>query len=134
MDFVTQNRVRMYDTDAAGILYFAQQFRFMQDAWEQLMDIMGFSLQYLIDESHWTMVMVHCEADYKMRLGVHDALTVHSNTGHIGETSFSIAHRIYRKEELIGTGKTVQVVLSKGTMSKIPVPDDFRTALERYLV
>lgn len=132
MDYVTENRVRMYDTDAAGILYFAQQFRFMQDAWEQLMDTMGFGLDHLIDESHWIMVMVHCEADFKARLSAHDPLKVHSNTGHVGETSFSIVHRIYRGEELVGTGKTVQVILDKSTMTKMPVPDDFRAALQPY--
>ena len=39
--FISYNKVRMHDTDLAGILYFARMFRFAHDALEDLLEAEG---------------------------------------------------------------------------------------------
>jgi 1,4-dihydroxy-2-naphthoyl-CoA hydrolase len=134
MKFVSQNRVRMYDTDACQILFFAKQFRFSHDAWEELMIAEGFGFDYLNREDvPFTMVMVHCEADYKHRLAVGDKLEVHTSVAKIGTTSFTIFYEIFRDGLLVGSCTTVQVTLDRRTLQKIPIPSDFKSSLEKYI-
>lgn len=132
MKYHSKNTVRMYDTDAAGILYFARQFRFSHDAWEQMLTDEGFGVDHLFGESSWTMVMVHCEADYKKPLTVGDQLDIYLFLEKIGTTSFTIGYEIFRGEELVGTCRSVQVTLAKKGCLPIPVPQQLAKALGKY--
>ena len=52
---------------------------------------------------------------------------------HLGRTSFTIATdiRIAGKEGIIATAETVRVLLDAKTMTKSPIPDDLRVAMEK---
>ena len=88
--FKTYNKVRMHDTDMAGILYFARLFRFAHDALEEFIEAQGYSFEMMFHGDHFVFVIVHCEADYLASLKVGDKLTVHLTIDHIGNTSFTI--------------------------------------------
>ncbi|KIC74233.1 1,4-dihydroxy-2-naphthoyl-CoA hydrolase [Neochlamydia sp. TUME1] len=132
--FISYNKVRMHDTDMAGILYFAKQFRFVHDALEDLMDQEGITLDHLFHHSSFAFVVVHAEADYLKPVKVGDALEVHVEVIHLGTTSFSFAYKIFRKVDhlLIGKAKTVHVCLDTQTRSKITLPDELKNIFKKY--
>lgn len=135
--FITYNKVRMYDTDMGGVLFFANQFRFAHDAWEELMACEGLYFRHLFRTHPFTFVVVHAEADYKAPLDVSDELEIHVWIDHIGASSFTVGYEIYRLEknkekELIGTVKTVHVTLNTKTRTKINIPKELRIILEKH--
>lgn len=130
--FVAKNIVRMHDTDMAGILYFPRQFRFIHDAWEDLMEVEGLSFQKLFTDQDWAFVVAHAESDYLKPLQVGNPLEVQIQLEKIGNTSFTLKFSILREEELVGTGKTVHVTIDRITRKKIRVPDELRKKLEKY--
>lgn len=131
--FVTKNKVRMHDTDMAGILYFPRQFRFVHDAFEELLEQEGLGFDILFNRHDFTFVIVHAEADYISSLKVGDRLEVHLKLDHIGNTSFTLAYAIYKEDKtLTGTAKTVHVCLNRETREKISVPPEWRKILENY--
>lgn len=131
--FVSKNKVRMHDTDMAGILYFPRQFRFVHDAWEDLMEKEGLCFHRLFNEEPFAFVIVHAEADYLAPLQVGQKLDVHVSIEAIGTTSFTIDYQIYREDKtLIGTAKTVHVTIDRKTRKKIPVPDELKKKLSKY--
>lgn len=137
--FISYNKVRMHDTDMAGILYFPRQYRFAHDALEDLLESHDLSFEKLFHHENFTMVIVHAEADYLVSLKVGDKLEVHIYVERIGQTSFTIGYRIYRVDHaskvLTGTVKTVHVVLDPKTRTKIPIPDRVRKKiLEPHLI
>lgn len=124
----------MYDTDAAGILYFANQFRFAHDAFESLMASEGLNFQQMFEVEPFLFVIVHAESDYKISLKVGDPITVRTWIENIGTTSFSIAYHIYKNDEiLVGTAKTVHVCIDKHTREKTPIPEKPLGFLRKYL-
>lgn len=132
--FIAQNQVRMHDTDMAGILYFARQFRFAHDALEDFCASEGLSFDAVFHGNEFVFVIVHCEADYLASLKVGDHLEVHLSVEHIGKTSFTLLYHIFRnKKELVGTAKTVHVTLDSKSRKKIPIPEKFRKKLEKHL-
>lgn len=134
MHFIAKNKVRMHDTDMAGILYFARQFRFAHDALEDFMEAQGWNFKKLFTQEKFVFVIVHCEADYFAPLDVGDRLEVHLSVEHIGNTSFSLLYKIFRDDgTLIGSCKTVHVSLHHDTRKKTPIPANFRKGLEKYL-
>lgn len=133
--FIAQNKVRMHDTDMAGILYFARQFRFAQDALEDFCESEGLGFGQVIHREHFVFVIVHVEADYLKTLHVGDLLEVHLTVENIGNSSFTMNYQIYRTPDqvLVGTAKTVHVTLDEETRKKIPIPEKFRAKLAKHL-
>ena len=131
--YLTKNTVRMHDTDMAGILYFPRQFRFANDAWEDLMDLEKISFQKVFTQGSYVYVIVHAESDYKTALHIGDKLDVKIEVKAIGNTSFTIVTYIMRDNELVGITKTVQVCIDRMTRKKIRVPDELREILSKYM-
>lgn len=132
--FIAKNKVRMHDTDMAGILYFPRQFRFIHDAWEDLMEKEGLNFDMLFNRENFVFVVVHAEADYYAPITVGDELEVHVTTAHIGSTSFTICYQIFKSDKtLVGSGKTIHVTLENTKRTKIPVPKILSEKLEKYM-
>lgn len=125
----------MHDTDMAGILYFARQFRFVHDTFEDFIESEGLNLYQMFQDEKFIFVIVHVEADYYHSLHVGDALDIHLSVERIGNTSFSLSYKIFRSLDnvLIGTAKTVHVCIDKETRGKSPIPLKFAESLNKYL-
>ncbi|MBS4167940.1 thioesterase family protein [Parachlamydia sp. AcF125] len=133
--YISYNKVRMHDTDMAGILYFPRQFRFAHDALEDWAESEGLGFNQVFHHENFIFVIVHAEADYLASLQVGNKLEVHLNIERVGTSSFSVVYRIYKEDkELVGTAKTVHVTLDATTRKKIEIPLQFRSILEKHLV
>ncbi len=131
--FVAYNKVRMHDTDMAGILYFPRQFRFVHDALEDLLNNEGLSFERVFHEEEFVFVIAHAEADYLAPLKVGDAIEVHVSVDRIGTTSFTMDYKIYKADKsLVGTAKTVHVSLNAKTRKKIHIPEKLRKMLLKF--
>lgn len=133
--FVMKNKVRMHDTDMAGILYFPRQFRFCHEALEDFVETQGLSFNEVFNDKPFVFVIIHCEADYFAPLHVGDDLIVKLHLESLGSTSFVVGYTIYKEltNQLVGSAKTVHVTLDSATRTKIPVPDEIRKSFEKYL-
>jgi 1,4-dihydroxy-2-naphthoyl-CoA hydrolase len=131
--FLSKNCVRMHDTDMAGILYFPRQFRFAHDALEDFVTSYGFDFNTVFNKLSFVFVICHAEADYYHPLKVGDSLDIQLTISHIGTTSFTVASSIFCKETLVGTTKTVHVVLDSKERKKIPIPEMFLKILKEHL-
>lgn len=133
--FITHNKVRMHDTDMAGILYFAKQFRFVHDALEDLVEHEGLGFDDLFHNSSFVFVIVHVEADYLSSVKVGDELEVHVMVKEIGNSSFTMQYEIFKKDKSpMGRAETVHVCLDSKTRTKIAIPEELRSLLEKYKV
>lgn len=127
--------MRMHDTDMAGILYFARQFRFVHDAFEDLIESEGYEMNSLFKKENSFLRIVHVEADYLKSLQVGDRLEVHLGIERIGNSSITFIYNIYRNnEELVGRAKTIHVYVNRLTGEKTRIPDHYRQQFSKYLV
>ena len=133
MEFIHHTIVRMYDTDTAQILFFGNQYRFMNDALEDLLASEGLTMDKLFRELPFGFVVVHSEANYLAPLHVGDPLKVSVTVSNIGHTSFEFSYSIYKKNKLAGNGKTNHVVINRSTQKKEPIPESLRILLKKYI-
>ncbi|MBI5415370.1 MAG: hypothetical protein HZA29_00995, partial [Candidatus Omnitrophica bacterium] len=69
---------------------------------------------------------------YKAPLFVGDVLEVRVTVEKVGQTSFTLTYILLNaKQEIVGTGRTVHVAVSKATQQKILLPADLRAKLEK---
>lgn len=95
----TSNRVRMADTDAAKLIFFACVFRWADVLFTDFLAATGKPLsRHLADGVGFPAVRT--EAEYLEPLGLDDRIELELWTGHVGEHSFSLATRVY----LLGNG------------------------------
>lgn len=133
--FVSKNKVRMHDTDMAGILYFPRIYRFAHDTLEDFIDSLGFRFNTVFTDWDYLFVIVHSEADYYSSLKVGDEIYVELRITNIGKTSFTIGYEIYKTHDKFHMGcvKTVHVTVDKIARTKIEIPPRLRHALEKHL-
>ena len=133
--YTYKTRVFLHHTDAAGRLFFANQFYFMHEAKEKLLETLDLSIEKMLNDSELTYPLVHAEADYKAMLVAGDLITVNIGVEKIGETSVTFAYTIHKDDgTLAGTGKTVSVCVNKKTNMKVPLPKSWREKFTKALI
>jgi 1,4-dihydroxy-2-naphthoyl-CoA hydrolase len=130
--FTYKTKIRLHDTDAAGIIFFANQFKLIHDAYEDLLEKFGWSFEKMLKRTDYFLPIVHAESDYKTSVFVGDKIVIGIRVGHIGNTSFSFEYTLKRGKTLVGTAKTVHVTINQKTHKKMPLPAAMRRALARY--
>lgn len=130
--YVYQTKIKLHETDAAGLLFFSNQFKIIHDAYESLLETIGYDFAQLIRNRDIFLPIVHAESDYRAPLFVGDALSIQVSVDKIGKTSFSLAYKLLNaKQKLVGTGRTVHVAVNKSTRKKIILPKDLRTKIQK---
>ena len=131
--FVYKTRIKLHETDAAGLLFFAHQFTIVHDAYEALLEEFGCSFQTMLRERDYFLPIVHAGSDYKAPLFVGDHIAIAIRISDIGTTSFTFEYTINKEDgTLVGLAKTVHVTINKKSGTKVPLPDELRSKLEAY--
>jgi 1,4-dihydroxy-2-naphthoyl-CoA hydrolase len=127
--FETQVDVRLYDTDAAGIVFFANYFRIAHDAYQVFMKSIGHGLDRIIGQSDYLLPIVHAEADYKKPLVFGNIVTV-SIKGQVKDTSFVVSYTLKDESGVtVAQLQTVHVAMDKRTGKKIALPEEIKKGL-----
>ena len=129
--YTYQTKIKLHETDAAGLLFFANQFKLVHDAYESLLEKIGYGFAELIRNKNYFLPIVHAEADYKMPLFVGDLIEIQVTVESIGQMSFTFAYTILNtRKQLIGTAKTVHVTVDNKSHQKITLPSDMRAKIQ----
>ena len=123
--------IKIYDVDAAGVLFFANQFRLVYDAYEAFLEEKGFPVSRFIHQSPYLLPFVSAKTNYQAPLYVGDSITVQLELVAIGDSSVTLNHRIYKADQtLVGEGETINVAIDKKTGQKIPFPEELKDLFE----
>ncbi len=135
MPFEHTLTVRLYDTDAAGYIFYGSQFRMAHEAFEAFMEHLGLPVGRVISQGDYLCPIVHAEADYLVPLGIGDRVTVRVAVQSVGETSFSLGYRLFTEDGtvMVGSVGTVQVAVDRRTRQAAPIPAELRRLLQSVL-
>jgi 1,4-dihydroxy-2-naphthoyl-CoA hydrolase len=129
--FSYQTHIHLRDTDATGVLYFAEQFRLALEAFEHFLKQVGFPLQALIDESSFLLPVVHAESDYFAPLQVGDEISIQLFLAHVGISSFSINYMLVKQDREVGEVTIVHAAVSKESKAAIPLSEKLINILKK---
>lgn len=124
--FIYRRRIHVQDTDATGVVYFANQLQIGLEAFEEYLALEGFSIGEMAREGKFLLPIVHTEGDFMAPATVGDLLEVKMKFTHVGTTSFTHGSEFYKRGELIGTTSIVHVVYSPTKQQGIPIPGEIK--------
>ena len=120
-DFVFEDMVRIYDTDAQGVVHYAGYYRFFTDAAENFMrETLGISYP-LLDNDTW-FVVVESKAQYKKSARLGDNLSVVLRPKKLSRKALRFDFQILRNGELICDGYITQVAINKKGWKAVELP------------
>lgn len=124
MPFERSRTITLRQTDAAGVLFFAEQLALVHDVEEELFASVGFPIGTVLREHPFALPIVHAETDFLAPLVVGDVVRVALTIEHVGASSFVVGHLVTKdgRDAPVGTGKIVHVCIDKATRQKTPLP------------
>jgi acyl-CoA thioester hydrolase len=122
--------VRVYyeDTDAQGVVYYANYFRFMERARTEWLRALGVDQQKMLSEERRIFVVVSTRAEFVMPAQFNDELIVTAGLGERTRASFDIEQNIYRGSrdgDLLLRGGVKAAILDADSMKPQRVPASF---------
>lgn len=127
--FSYKTSVHLRDTDATGVLYFAEQFKMALEAFEAYLKSADLPLGKILDTTHFLMPIVHAKGDYMAPLRVGDNLEIFPRLERFGTSSFTIHYRFQKGKDEVGKVSLVHATVSKETFKSIPIPEELHTLL-----
>ena len=120
-NFFHKLKVYYEDTDAGGVVYYANYLKFLERARTEALVRLGFSNKKIKDEFGALIVVKSCNIEYKISAYLEDDLSIRSFVKSVTKTSFSMNQFISRGEDLIVEAKILLVFVNKnGKPIKIP--------------
>jgi acyl-CoA thioester hydrolase len=123
-------RVYYEDTDAAGIVYYANYLKFAERARTELLRYLEVEQTRLSAEQDVGFVVRRCEVDYLAPARLDDSLEVHTRLLEVGGASFQGKQVVKRGDtELVKLAVRLACVRSNGRPTRLPRP--LRDSLEQ---
>jgi len=131
--FRTTRLVEFGDTDMAGIVHFAQFFRYMEAAEHQMLRSLGLSITIDWKGEKIGFPRVAASCDYLRPARFDEELTINVKVSKLGRSSVTYSFEFFKEEELIARGQITAVfcrVDGEGKMESCEMPPQVRAKLE----
>jgi len=120
-NFYHKLKVYYEDTDAGGVVYYANYLKFLERARTEALVTLGFSNKKIKDDYGALIIVKSCNIEYKISAHLEDELSVRSFVKSVTKTSFLMNQFISRGKDLIAEAKVHLVFVNKqGKPIKIP--------------
>ena len=120
-NFTHNVKVYYEDTDAGGVVYYANYLKYLERARTEALFSIGFSNKKIRDKFSSLIIVKSCNIEYKKSAYLEDELTVRSFVKSITKTSFFMNQIITKNEEIVVDAQVHLVFVNKdGKPIKIP--------------
>ncbi len=131
-EFKWQVRVYYEDTDAGGVVFYANYLRFMERARTEWLRSVGFEHEQLINEHDLIFAVKNVTIDYKKPARLDDLLTVTSTLLKHRGASITFQQFINNeKNELLTQAEIKVACLNATTLKASPMPEALLTELAK---
>ena len=120
-NFFHKLKVYYEDTDAGGIVYYANYLKFLERARTESLVSLGFNNKKIKEDFGSLIIVKSCNVEYKKPAHLEDELNIRSFVKSITKTSFFMNQFISRGEDIIVEAKVHLVfVNNEGKPMRIP--------------
>jgi acyl-CoA thioester hydrolase len=112
-NFFHKLKVYYEDTDAGGVVYYANYLKFLERARTEALVTLGFNNKKIKEDFGSLIIVKSCNIDYKISAHLEDELSIRSFVKSVTKTSFFMNQFISRGEDLIAEAKVHLVFVNK---------------------
>ena len=128
-----KHQVKIYyeDTDAGGVVYYANYLKFLERARTEALVTLGLSNKKIQEDFGALIIVKLCNIEYKIPAYLEDELNIRSFVKSVTKTSFLMNQFISRGEDLIAEAKVHLVFVNKDG-KPVKIPDNLFQDLKPY--
>ncbi|ARK29904.1 acyl-CoA thioesterase [Halalkalibacter krulwichiae] len=128
-----QFKVNFGDTDAAGIVFYPNYYRWMDQATHHFFTTLGFPTSTLIRDEKVGTPIIESKCNFKFPLFFDDEVTIESTMTEMKEKVFTIEHVFLKDGNKIAGGYEVRAWcdISGERPKAIAIPNEVRDAVEK---
>lgn len=123
-------RVYYEDTDAGGVVYYANYLKFCERARTEWLRTLGVSQQALIDEQGLAFVVRSLQADYLASARLDDALTVVTRVAMLRRASILFEQQVMRGQDFLFTTRVLLASIDLHRQKPVAIPASLHALLE----
>ena len=116
--------VRVYyeDTDAAGVVYYANYLRFLERARTEWLAALGHPLAELERVHGIVFVVRRIEVDYRLPARLSDALDVTVAIETLGRASLTVMQQVLRNGQTLASARVMLACVDRERMKPVRIP------------
>ncbi|RDU95955.1 tol-pal system-associated acyl-CoA thioesterase [Trinickia dinghuensis] len=124
-------RVYYEDTDAGGIVFFANYLKFFERARTEWLRACGIDQRKLAEENGVVFIVSETTVQYRAPARLDDQLTVASRIERLGRASVEFVQEARRGEDILAVGKIRVGCVELATLKPVALPASVSDALRR---
>jgi acyl-CoA thioester hydrolase len=117
------------DTDAGGVVYYANYLKFMERARSEWLRALGFEQDVLRDEAGVVFVVRRVEVDYLSPARFNDQLDVSVSLHEVGRASLSVKQALTREATPLVAAQVVLACVDAASFKPVKIPAPILQAL-----
>ena len=120
-EFKYETKVYYEDTDAGGVVYYANYLKFLERARTEMICSFELNNKKLLNKYKTLIIVKSINIEYKKSAKLEDKLQIYSSTKSITRASFRMFQKIQRNEEIVLEADIHLVTVNpEGKIIKIP--------------
>ncbi|WRH66013.1 MAG: thioesterase family protein [Planktothrix sp. GU0601_MAG3] len=133
LGYIYKRTIRFQDTDAAGVVYFANILAMGHEAYEASLNQAGINLKSFFVNPDFAIPIVHASVDFRFPLCCGDQILIELNPEIIKENSFKIKYeiRLDNSDQLIAEAITKHICINPKTRQRQHLPPVIINWLEK---
>ena len=130
-NFFHKLKVYYEDTDAGGVVYYANYLKYLERARTEALFSIGFSNKKIQEQYNSLIIVKSCNIEYKKSAHLENELTVRSFVKSITKTSFFMNQIITKEEDTIVEAQ-VHLVFINQDGKPVKIPEDIYAKFKPY--
>lgn len=125
--------IRFQDTDAAGVVYFANLLAICHEAYEDSLMVAGIDVRDFFRQGETIVPIVHASVDFFQPLHCGDRISIQLSVSQSKPSDFEIAYEIYLENntnQLVSKAKTKHVCIDTQTRTRKALPESLLNWLQ----
>jgi acyl-CoA thioester hydrolase len=120
-EFKYVTKIYYEDTDAGGVVYYANYLKFLERARSEAIYSLGLSNKEILEKEGVIIIVKTCNIEYKKPAKFEDEIEIISNIKEVKNSSFKMRQVIKKKFDIISEADVVLVTVNKeGKPVRIP--------------
>ena len=112
-EFKYVTKIYYEDTDAGGVVYYANYLKFLERARSEAIYSLGLSNKEILEKEGVIIIVKTCNIEYKKPAKFEDEIEIISNIKEVKNSSFKMRQVIKKKFDIISEADVVLVTVNK---------------------
>ena len=125
-------KVYYEDTDAGGVVYYANYLKYLERARTEALSVFGLSNFKIKNDFGALIIVKSCNIEYKKSAYLEDKLKIKSYINSISKTSFVMSQSIFKDQELIVEAK-IHLVFVNEKAKPLKIPEQIQIDFKPYI-